>query len=249
MIIDAPRNTLELQKLWKHAFGDPEEFINSFFRVAYSPDRCRCVYKEGVLAAMLYWFDCSWAGKRIAYLYAVTTDWAFRGQGLCRRLMEDTHRHLHAQGYHGSILVPRTAELFSMYEKMGYSTCSGVREFSCAAGIPVTLRQIDAAEYALLRQQYLPLDAVVQEGETLALLETYASFYAGENALAAAYADEGKLTVCELLGSPDSTPGIVSALGHGEGKVRMPGKQKPFAMYRTLTDDASMPSYFGLALD
>lgn len=249
MIIDTPRNTQELQALWAQAFGDPQEFIECFFRVAYSPQRCRCIYKDGALAAMLYWFDCTWEGKPIAYLYAVATDTAFRGQGLCRALIADTHLHLKGLGYHGSILVPRTPELFAMYEKLGYTTCSYVRELTCQAGTAVALRQISTAEYAALRHQYLPENGVVQEGETLALLETYCTFYTGENVLLAAYVDEGKLTVCELLGSPDSAPGIIAALEHREGKVRTPGAEKPVAMYHSLISDLAAPNYFGLALD
>ena len=104
-------------------------------------------------------------------------------------------------------------------------------------------------EYAALRRQFLPEGGVVQEGETLALLQTYSAFYTGENVLLAAYVDEGKLTVCELLGSPDAAPSVIAALGHTEGKVRTPGSQTPFAMYRSLTEDPSAPGYFGLALD
>lgn len=249
MTIDTPRNTDQLQALWKQAFGDPEEFIGSFFRIAYSPRQCRCVYEGDALAAMLYWFDCSWGSKRLAYLYAVATAEAYRGQGLCRALMEDTHRHLRALGYDGCILVPRTTTLFSMYEKLGYTVCSGIRESTVEAGTPLPLRQIDAEEFAALRRQYLPQNGVVQEGKTLALLQSYSTFYTGENVLLAMYVEEGKCTVCELLGGPEAAPGIVAALGHKCAKVRTPGNETPFAMYRSLVNVPAVPGYFGIALD
>lgn len=249
MTIDMPRNTSQLRTLWKQAFGDTDAFLDCFFETAYSPHRCRCVYVGDALAAMLYWFDCSWNGKKLAYLYAVATDPAFRGQGLCRALIEDTHRHLQALGYDGSILVPRTEELFAMYEKLGYTTCSHVREFTCAAGTPVALRQIAAEEYAARRRQFLPENGVVQEGAALALLQTYSAFYTGENLLLAMYVDEGKCTLCELLGDPETAPGVVATLGYETAKVRTPGNQTPFAMFHSLTDDPAMPTYFGLALD
>lgn len=249
MIIDTPRNTSQLQALWKQAFGDPEEFIGSFFRTAYSPQRCRCVFKGNTLAAMLYWFDCSWGSKKLAYLYAVATAEDHRGQGLCRALMEDTHRHLKSLGYDGCILVPRTEALFAMYEKLGYTTCSYVQNFTCEAGAPLPLRQISAEEFAALRRQHLPQNGVVQEGSALALLQTYSAFYTGENVLLAMYAEDGKCTVCELLGDPDAAPGIIATLGYGSAKVRTPGCQTPFAMYRSLAEDPAAPSYFGIALD
>lgn len=250
MIIDVPTSVPALRLLWKQAFGDPDDFLDCFFNTAFSLNRCRCVYKKDTLAAMLYWFDCVWQGKRLAYLYAVATDRAFQGQGFCRALIENTHRHLKELGYHGSILVPRTPELFRLYEKLSYRTCCTVREFSCPpSGEAVPLRQINVGEYAALRRQMLPDNSVVQEQETLALLETYAAFYKGENILLAAYPENGTLTICELLGDTNAAPDILYTLGYTDGKIRTPGKEKPFAMYHPLTDDLATPSYFGLALD
>ena len=251
MIIDTPRpcHIPALRGLWKQAFGDTDEFLDDFFGVAFSPNRCRCIFMGDRIAAVLYWFDCSWEDKPIAYLYAVATDTAFRGQGLCRMLMENTHSHLRQLGYQGCILVPGSRELFEMYEKLGYSACSYVREFDCAAGSPIPLRQLSAEEYAALRRQYLSDGGVVQEQETLRLLRAQASFYAGENCLLVCAVSEGKLSVSELLGDPNTAPGILAALGFSEGKFRTPGKEKPFAMYHAFTDNQAMPSYFGLAMD
>jgi len=252
MIIDKPTPSQlpALRALWKQAFGDPDDFLDCFYRVAFSPERCRCVIKGGSLAAVLYWFDCGWEGKRLAYLYAVATDTAFRGQGLCRELFANTHDHLRALGYHGCILVPNTPGLFSLYGKFGYRACSYVREFTCAAAGPATpLNAIDKDRYAALRRQYLPENSVLQEGEALSLLDTQASFYAGDSVLLVAAPYEGKLVVSELLGDPETAPGILTALGYSEGKFRVPGSQKPFTMYYSLTKETAMPGYFGLALD
>lgn len=251
MIIDAPapRHIPALRSLWQQAFGDVDAFLDVFFSCAFSPSRCRCVLDGDTVAAALYWFDCTWEGKRLAYLYAVATDKGYQGKGLCRRLTEDTHAHLKVLGYHGSILVPAERSLFAMYEKLGYETCSSVREFSCAAGDPIPLRQLTAPEYAALRRQYLPVGGVVQEVETLALLQTQTAFYAGDNCLLLCSSEDGKLTVHELLGDENTAESIVAALDCTEGKFRIPGKEKPFAMYYPLTDDLSAPAYFGLALD
>ena len=250
MIIDQPQDTTPLRALWQQAFGDTEEFLDIFFSAAYAPDRCRCLYADGQLAAMLYWFDCQWDGKRLAYLYAVATDAAFQGRGLCRALMENTHAHLKSLGYHGAILVPNGADLFGLYEKLGYRTCGYVTEFSAAASeTPIPLRQVTAAEYARLRRQYLPREGVIQEDETLALLEAFSGFYAGDELLLAAYPEKGKCKVCELLGNPAAAPGVLAALGYSEGSFRVPGTGKPFAMYHPLTLDPAAPGYLGLALD
>ncbi len=242
MKIDYPleMQTPELRRLWKEAFGDGDAFLDIFWDTAFSPDRCRCITLGGQVAAALYWFDCRTEQRPIAYVYAVATAKLFRGQGLCRKLMDDTRRLLQELGYSGILLVPE-AHLFGMYESMGYQTCTYVRNFSCRRGdTPVALREIDAAEYAELRRQYLPMGGVVQENENLQLLSALTKLYTGDGFL---YAEDA-----ELLGSADAAPGILSALGKPSGQFRCPGNETPFAMYLPL-DSNPAPGYFGLAFD
>ena len=249
MIIDNPTDQQPLRRLWKQAFGDSDSFLDSFFSVAYSPERCRQLTLNGNVCAALYWFDCSFQDQPLAYLYAVATDEACRGQGLCRALMEDTHRHLKELGYSSSIVVPESEELFSLYEKLGYHTCSCLNSFTCQPGAPVDLQQIDAAEYAQLRRRFLPENGVVQEGPLLSFLQTQTSFYAGTDFVLCASLNGSSLTVPELLGNASAAPGITAALKARQGHFRTPGSQHPFAMYHPLSDPAKAPGYFALALD
>ncbi|MBQ4335694.1 MAG: GNAT family N-acetyltransferase [Lentisphaeria bacterium] len=237
-----------LQKLWQEAFGDDDAFVEQFYTYGFAPDRCRCLTVDGQIAAALYWFDCSYQGKPLAYLYGVATAKTHRGKGLCRILTENTHSHLKYLGYAGEILVPAEDNLFQMYEKMGYSLCSSVSEFTCQAGdMPVSLRSVDAEEYCRLRREFIPENGVLQEGDNLNFLQTLAEFYTGEDFLAAVYRDE-KCFVPELLGNRDAAPGILAALHKSKGHFRTPGTQKPFAMYHALSDMPA-PEYFGLAFD
>lgn len=251
VIIDHPKasETGALRGLWTEAFGDTGAFLDTFFSTAYSPARCRRLILDGAPAAALYWFDCAWAGEKLAYLYAVATKAAYRGQGLCRALMEDTHALLTRQGYSGTLLVPGTPDLFRFYEKLGYATCTQVREFSQTAGaIPVPLRAVGPEEYGALRRRLLPPKAVIQEGENLTFLASQASFYAGEDLLLAAFIEDGVLHCPELLGNSHAAPGILAALGCAAGHFRAPGPGKPFAMYHPLCVSQA-PAYFGLAFD
>lgn len=237
----------DLKKLWKQAFGDPDSFIDTFFSVAYAPERCRHLTVDGRLAAMLYWFDCSCNGEKLAYLYAVATDQAFQNQGLCRKLMTQTHAHLQSQGYAGAILVPGSKALFRLYEKMGYRTCCYVTNTTCTAGTPIPLRPITAEEYAVLRRALLPAGGVIQEDAALALLAATAKLYAGDGFVLAATLEDSTCHIHELLGKADPA-GITAALGAAEGIFRTPGADVPFAMYCGFTA-APAPGYFGLALD
>lgn len=252
MTIDHPKQEQipALRGLWREAFGDSDAFLDLFRQSAYSPDRCRCVTVNGELAAALYWFDCLHGGRPIAYLYAVATAQAHRGQGICRRLMEDTHRLLAARGYAGAILVPGDEGLFRFYERMGYRTCAGVRSFACdAVDAGGTVRPIGVEEYAVLRRRYLPRGGVVQEGVNLTFLERQARFYAGDGFVLAARGEGERLIGIELLGDSASACAAVHALGYRRGVFRTVGDEVPFAMYLPFDGTLPPPAYFGLAFD
>ena len=251
MIIDAPEKVeiSQLKALWREAFGDPDSFIDIFFETAYAPERCRFLQVEGKLAAALYWLDCSVGNEKLAYLYAVATAKELQGRGLCRELMDVTHRELKEQGYAGTVLVPGTQGLFQMYEKMGYRVCSHVRELECEAGAEkAQLRRLSQEEYAAVRRALLPDGGVVQEGENLAYLEAQAQLYCGDGFCAALVRQGDHVQCMELLGGEKWAPGILTALGAKSGWFRLPGQDKPFAMYHPLNGNTA-PSYFGLAFD
>ncbi len=253
MKIDAPCNSQIpfLRNLWQEAFGDTEQFLDNFYQTAFSFKRCRCITIDGKVVAALYWFDCLYMDRKVAYLYAVATAKAFQGQGLCHRLMEDIHGHLEALGYEGAILVPGSAELFKLYESMGYQTCCHIREFSCSsAAEAVHLQRIPKEEYAILRRRMLPECGVLQENENLDFLQTQAIFFAGPGFLLTLRRETNNPDGIELLGDLAAAPGIVKALGSAEGKFRTLGLGRPFAMYYSLGGSKlPAPTYFGLAFD
>ncbi len=241
-------DTNALRSLWKEAFGDSDAFLDAFFSTAFHPERFMALWEQEQAVAALYWFNCQYEGRKIAYLYAVATAKSHRGQGLCRRLMKKAHRHLAAQGYSGSILAPAEKGLFSLYEKLGYTLCAHIDSLSCQAGSPIPLTQITGPEYARLRRTLLPAGSLLQEGETLDYLHKWCAFYQGENCLVCASREGDALYVQELLGDRTLAPGITASLGAKTGHFRMPGTTVPFAMYYPF-DRSPAPTYLGLAMD
>lgn len=239
-----------LTALWQQAFGDEQAFIDRFFTTGFSPDRCNCLHRQGQLAAALYWFDCQWEGKRLAYIYGVATDRRFRGQGLCRELMELTHQQLAGLGYAGTVLVPAEPGLYAMYEKMGYRGFCHMEKQTVLPGVrTVPVRAVDWREYGGLRQRCLPENAIEQGGKTLEFLGTYARFYAFDGGVFCAAEENGTLYIQEFLGERQQLAGILRTLGADKASVRLPGGDQPFAMYRSLTGDDGLPGYLGIALD
>ena len=252
MRIDRPDQAQisELLQMWKDAFGEYGGFWEMFLRTAFLPEHCRCVTVDGQAAAALYWFDGSCGGQKTAYIYAVVTRPEHRGKGPCRMLLEDTHAHLAALGYASALLVPENESLRQMYRKLDYRDCTGVSEFTCTAGdAPVSLRAIGPEDFGTLRREFLPNRSVIQEGKNLDFLAAQVQFYAGEDFLLTAYADNGTLHAVELLGNREAAPGILFTLDCTRGNFRTPGNEKSYAMFHPLTDHAIAPKYFGFAFD
>lgn len=244
----SPDRIHQLRSLWKEAFGDTDAFLDAFFLVGFSPDRCRQITVDNQLAAALYWFDCCWNGKKIAYLYAVATKKEFQGQGLCRALIANTHDYLRQLGYAGAALVPGNEKLFSLYKKCGYQSFCPMTTHTVAPKKPATdLASISWQQYETFRKPLLPENAILQEGKTLEFLSTFAQFYQGKHCLLCGYKDNGIFHICEFFGSKESLPGIADALG-ASVKVRLPGGENT-AMYYSLTNLPELPAYLGITLN
>ena len=238
-----------LRELWKKAFEDTDEFLDMFFSTAYAPDRCRCIADGDAVQSVLYWFDCFLDGRKMAYIYAVATDPVCRGRGLCKMLMEDTMELLRERDYAAALLLPQEEWLISMYAGMGFAPCTTVTEKLFPAGAPIPARKISQQEYGLLRRDLLPAGGVIQEGENLAFLAGMTELYTGAGFLAAVMENDGELWCPEFLGDPAAFPGLVKTLGFSRGRCRMPGGERPFTMFRPLSEDAPIPRYFGLVFD
>ena len=239
-------NTDSLKRLWKTVFGDPDAFIDDFFRVAYSPERCSCIEENGEAVSALYWFDCQYEGGRLAYIYAVATHPDHRGKGLASRLLEQTHAHLKDLGYAGCVLKPAQG-LFPFYERLGYVTSGYLRRFDAASGAaPAPIKELSAREYGRLRRSFLPENGIVQEGVTLEFLHTFARFFSCGDGIFCVGRDEP--VFFEYLGNIGSVPGVLCAFQLESARIPTVGREIPFAMWLPL-NCTKMPGYLGISLE
>ncbi len=248
MIIDnpSPRHIPALRRIWKQAFGDSEEFLDCFFEIGFAYDRCRCVLLENEPAAVVYFFDCRWQDKKIAYLYALAVDEAHQKQGLSRLLLSDTHAHLQRSSYAGAIMEPASESLMEYYERLGYCRFGGRTEQVYEAGeSPTDAVKLGDLGYEQARDVLLPPDAIRQEGAFTAMLHTQAEFYAGED-FVAAVSKESPM-IYEFLGNTEQLPGLIRLLNLEKATVRLPGGQ-PTAVYLSFSGE-EIPTFFGLPLD
>lgn len=249
MIIDNPHpgHIPVLRSIWQQAFGDSDAFLDDFFTVGFSCDRCRCVFREGEPVAAVYLFDGHWEQGKIAYLYALAVEQSHRGQGLSRLLLAQGHGALQQAGYAGAILEPASQSLAEYYGSFGYRFFGGRKEISVRAGdTPAQITRYGELGYEQARRRFLPEGGVTQEGALTALLKTQAILCGNEQFVAAV--DEEHETVVEFLGDEKQLPGLLRTFEMAQAQVRLPG-DTPTAMYLSFTENPQLPSYFGLPMD
>ena len=249
MIIDnpSPEHLQALRQLWQQAFGDPEEFIDSFFEKGFAFDRCRCVFQDGAPVAAVYRFDGGWGDKKVAYLYALAVEQRHRGQGLSRLLLADTHAALQREGYAGAILEPATQTLQAYYQRLGYRLFgSRQQKHIRASAVPEVCRQLGQLGYEQARRSLLPAGGVAQEGALTVFLQTQAELWGGDGFVAAV--SRQSPAVLEYLGDQAKLPGMLKALKIHAATVRLPGGEA-CSMYLSFDGDENLPAYFGLPMD
>ena len=234
----------DLRGLWKEAFSDTDDFLDRFFSLAFAPERALIACEGEEIFAALYWLNCTWEEKTVAYVYAVATDKKHRGKGLCKALMAELHNRADR-----IILVPADEGLRAFYSRLGYQDFGGIEEILCyPGGNAVAIEELTAKSYAEKRKGLLPAGGVLQEGDFLPILGEMLTFYSGDGWLLAGTVQEGKFFGAEYLGDKAKLAGIVRSLGFCEAKVRCPGNT-PFAMYWDAYGKNSLPGYFAFALD
>lgn len=130
--------TDQLKDLWKRCFGDPDSFIDLYFKHRHSADNTDVLIRDGKVVAQL---------QRIAYpiqyhslilggdyLSGVCTDADFRNQGLMSELLLETHRKSFENGQTLTFLIPAEEWLKGYYARFGYTTCFYTRKKRVSAG-------------------------------------------------------------------------------------------------------------------
>lgn len=198
-----------LQTLWETVFGDPPEFIQTFF-THFPPEASGWVVsRETELCSAAYLLTgnrliCDGQAYPCAYVYAVATPEAQRGHGYASRLMQHFAQMAEA---HGFVLYTRPAELglFAWYRDVMGATGIGTgrettvpRDPHWISALPVQAES--AAEYGKLREAHLTgVPHVALSESFLTLLEESGALFSVGDGGATAAAEDGTLLVRELL--------------------------------------------------
>lgn len=233
---DLPR----LTELWQEAFGDDREDVENFQETAFSCDRALLAQEQNPVAG-IYWMDAQIAGQKVAYLYALAVQKAYRSRGIGKRLLEKTMEILKEEGYQAAILVPGEESLYTYYEKAGFVPFGKTQKLSIEKKVPgLPAKKISPEIYLALRQKVNP-DVQWTEA-AISYLGRFCDFYTGGEWLLAISRDGAQ----EFVGNPADLPHILYTLNIENISVLLPG-EKPCAMaycFRPITlPDTFSPSF------
>lgn len=249
MIIDnpSPEHLPVLRRIWQQAFGDSDSFLDSFFETGFAFERCRCIFLKSEPVAAVYLLDGMWETRKVAYIYALAVEEAYRGQGLSRLLLTDTHGALQREGYAGVVLEAASESLQTYYQRLGYQLFGSRQEKTvCWGKEAVDCSQLGCLGYEQKRRQLLPPGGITQEGAMTEFLQTQAELWGGDGFVAALSRQEPM--VLEFLGDVQKLPGFLRARNLPKATVRLPGETAS-SMYLRLDGKPETPAYFGLPMD
>ena len=115
-----------LKLLWANTFHDTREYIDGFFAATKSMKNIFVAVYNNVPIAMMFMLPATLrVGQcmlKTGYVYAVATDNHYRGRGIMREVEHYMCGELQQRHYRIVTLVPSSSSLFTMYQKIGYST-------------------------------------------------------------------------------------------------------------------------------
>lgn len=236
-----PEDIPALSALWKQAFGDTDADIARFFDEAFPHALGFCAKEDGALAAMCFALPveavCGDERRQAAYLYAVATERAHRGRGLCRGLLAFAEQELRKRNFDVLLLVPADEGLAAMYRKLGFSGAAVTQTPVPAPDAVGTAQAVGVSDYAGLRETLLwdtPHVRYARRWLDFAAHET--RFYAlrlgmASGCAAVRRAEDGALYIDELLPDARLLPALAAEL-RGAQRVLL---REGFAMQRWLS--------------
>ena len=116
MILPADiRHKNQIIRLWSKTFGDSPDSVNKYLETLL---KYFIIYEDdGIVKGMLSVLPVTSGDKKGGYIYAVVTHPDYRGQGICRTLMESVKEN---KKYDFLVLVPQNESLFEFYAKMDF---------------------------------------------------------------------------------------------------------------------------------
>lgn len=270
-------DTPQLRALWQIAFGDGDEYIDSFFESFLRPGACVVAEVGGRVVSAMYMLP----GQTLypyrkntltaGYTYALATLPEYRGRGIGRAVYRAASDKV-LESADAACVLPAEKGLYPFYEEAsGARPVSFVREArfrreELASLTPCMAARLPTLEYALMRGSVLSgyPHAALSDEMFEHLERTGTEFFVIPGGVAAAETEDGVCRITELL-DPGTEEDVMRAVAgvarwcRAEGYIVRspvffdgPGKIRPFMLAALgTTPDYPMPGdlWWGFGLD
>lgn len=207
-----------LGQLWRECFGDSDGFIAAFFASLDSIGGGMVAEVDGSIAGSAYaicdaWLVCPGdAPLRVGYIYGVGVHGNYRSRGIGRAVTHAAKELAFSLGAQLISTLPAEDGLYPWYEDViGVKKCMSRTCTLLSSSPAVSVAPISATDYNNKRKgicftlPHLSLSNSATEFEAAFLREYGGGLFAvGDNAIAAAYVDNDRAVVRELLGTEES---------------------------------------------
>ncbi len=257
MILPADiRHRNQIIWLWNKAFGDSVNDIDKYLETLL---KYFVVYEDnGIVKGMLSVLPVEYDNKNGGYIYAVATHPDYRGQGICKSLMDSVKD---SQKYAFLVLVPQNESLFEFYAKMDFVKVPLLAKKELYVKktnkSKRSLKKITVKEYEALRNLFFgERNFIKWDAEMLLFAKTMYSgeFYEIQNAggraeFAFLHKEKETVFIKELIAEkPEETANFIgSELGAETVKYSYPDKNGA-PTYMVFPGELSGP-YFGIYFD
>ncbi len=243
----------QLRELWRTAFGDSDEYIDSFFENLFRTDECVVAEADGKVVSAMYVlpgetvFPFRKNRLTAGYTYALATLPEYRSRGIGRAVYKAASDKALGSA-DAACVLPAEESLYPFYENAsGAKPFSFIREARIPKAeleghVPVMAVPVPAGQYAGMREWFLSELPHVTFPEALYdhLEASGMEFFMMEKGAAAVETDNGVCVIQELL-APDADPlsavaGIARWCRAEEYIVRTPlfldgiGERRPFML-------------------
>lgn len=121
-----PADFENLAAIWRMAFSDTDEFINTFFRTMNKDGYTLVSRESGVAVSSAFLLEAQFVikGKPYSayYFYAAATHPNYRGRGHMAAIINEAEKLATERGIDFIILVPAEESLYKYYAKFGFET-------------------------------------------------------------------------------------------------------------------------------
>lgn len=109
-----------LSQLWQSVFLEDEEITDYFFENIFGDTVTPVIRIDGEIASALFLLDCKIGDYKGKCVYCAMTNYAHRGKGYMKTLLDYSYDLCCENGFDFLVLVPAEKSLFEYYRKCGF---------------------------------------------------------------------------------------------------------------------------------